>query len=221
MPTPEPTGPLLIELQVADAPEAWAAAGFHVEGDRCSLGAVRLRLVGPGASRGIVGWTLAGVTVAGDLDGLPTTTGTADDATPAPTTAHPNGTTGLDHVVVLTPDLDRTLAACAAAGLDLRRIRETTSHGAPMRQAFFRLGPTILEVVSGDVGTGVPASEAPASWFGLAIDVDDLDATRAVLGDALGATKPAVQAGRRIATVRHRDLGLSVPVAAMDRRGDR
>ena len=32
-----------------------------------------------------------------------------------------------DHVVVLTPELDRTLAALEAAGLELRRIRDTTS----------------------------------------------------------------------------------------------
>jgi hypothetical protein len=122
--------------------------------------------------------------------------------------------------VVLTPDLDRTLAALDAAGLELRRIRDTTSYGSPMRQAFFRLGPTILEVVSGDTGTGLPAADAPATWFGLAVDVDDLGATKALLGDGIGDAKEAVQRGRRIATFRHRQLGLSVALAAMDDLGD-
>ncbi|MCB0971546.1 MAG: hypothetical protein KDA97_08525 [Acidimicrobiales bacterium] len=211
----------LVELRIADDPTSWRDAGFAVDDDLVALGAVQVRLVGRSGDdtpSGVVGWTLVGVTVAdGDLDGLPTEVAVptaTDDADPAPT--HPNGCTGLDHVVVLTPDLDRTLAALDAAGLDLRRIRDTTSYGSPMRQAFFRLGPVILEVVSGDTGTGVPAVDAPATWFGLAIDVADLDETAATLGDGLGSIKDAVQDGRRIATLRHRDLGLSVAIAAMD-----
>lgn len=210
----------LVEVQVADGPEGWTRAGFTVEGDVVQLGTVTFRLVGDHAGRGIVGWSLSGIGLDGgdDLDGLATTVVPAVAPPPAP--VHPNGTTGLDHVVVVTPDLDRTLAALAAAGLELRRIRDTSSRGGPMRQAFFRLGPTVLEVVSGDLGSGAPAGEAPATWWGLAIDVDDLDATAAVLGSGLGSIKAAVQPGRRIATLRHRDLGVSVAVAAMDHRAE-
>jgi catechol 2,3-dioxygenase-like lactoylglutathione lyase family enzyme len=129
--------------------------------------------------------------------------------------------TGLDHVVVLTPDLDRTIAAVDGAGPKLRRIRDTESYGSPMRQAFFRFGPTIVEVVSGDTGTGQPAADAPATWFGLAVDVEDLDQTAKALGEGLGSIKPAVQGGRRIATIRHRNYDMSVAVAAMDDHGDR
>ena len=50
---------------------------------------------------------------------------------------HPLGASSLDHVVVLTPDLERTSAAIAeATGRDLRRIREVGS----MRQGFHRMG---------------------------------------------------------------------------------
>ena len=214
-------GPRVVELQAADEPEAWEAAGFALDGDLARIGTVAIRLVGRTAGKGIVGWTLAGVDVAdGDLDGLPTTLAT-HEATTAKAPTHPNGVTKVDHVVVLTPDLERTIDACAVAGLQLKRIREATSNGSPMRQAFFRLGPTILEVVSGDVGNGLPAAESPSRWFGLAVDVVDLDATRVLLGDALGTTKPAVQEGRRIATLRHEALGMSVAVAAMDDHGDR
>jgi catechol 2,3-dioxygenase-like lactoylglutathione lyase family enzyme len=135
--------------------------------------------------------------------------------------AHPNGVVGLDHVVVVTPDLERTIGACEAAGLGLRRIRDTTSYGSPMRQAFFRLGPTVLEVVSGNVGNGEPAAEAPATWFGLAVDVDDLDQTAGLLGEGLGRIKVAVQDGRRIATFKTKQFDVSVAIAAMDHRGDR
>ena len=218
------TDPVLVELEVADPPRAWAAAGFAVGDDRCTIGAVRLRFVGRDERRGIVGWSIAGASVDGDLDGLPTTVVDAATASPAQAVPHPNGVVGLDHIVVLTPDLERTILACDRAGLGLRRIREGDGgDGRAVRQAFFRLGSTILEVVSGPgEGSGQAATEAPATWFGLAVDVEDLDATRAHLGDdALGRTKAAVQAGRRIATLRHRALGMSVAVAAMDRHGDR
>lgn len=218
------TGPLLVELQIADDAEAWEAAGFVAADDVVQIGTVAFRLTGaptPDAPKGITGWTLAGVAVPDDglLDGLPTSVASGGGASTPP--AHPNGATKLDHVVVLTPDLDRTLAALDQAGLDLRRIRDTTSYGSPMRQAFFRLGPTILEVVSGDTGTGAPAADAPATWFGLAVDVADLDQTAALLEDGLGTIKVAVQDGRRIATLRHKALGLSVAVAAMDDHADR
>ncbi|WP_426571684.1 VOC family protein [Aquihabitans sp. McL0605] len=219
-------GPRLVALQIADDPSSWAAAGFTVIDGSVVVGSVRLELTGrpaDGSRRGITGWTVSGLAVTdGHLDGLPTScrsdVAASDDPTPGP---HPNGVTGLDHVVVATPDLDRTIDALAGAGLELRRIRDTTSHGAAMRQAFFRLGPTILEVVSGDTGSGRPAADAPATWFGLAVDVDDLDETAAFLGDGLGSVKVAVQEGRRIATLRHKHFGLSVAVAAMDHHGGR
>ena len=75
--------------------------------------------------------------------------------------------------------------------------------------------------MGGPTGSGAVAEADPARWFGLAVDVADLDQTAALLGPGLGPIKGAVQAGRRIATVRHRDLGLSVAVALMDDHGDR
>ena len=176
--------------------------------------------------RGIRDWTVAGLDApagAGTVDGIPTTFAPPGeepgDAAQPTAPAHPNGATGIDHVVILTPDVDRTTAAFGELGLAVRRIRETDSYGAPMRQAFLRLGPTVVEVVGGHEGTGQTAAEAPAGWFGLALDVDDLDAVAALLGEGLGSIKPAVQEGHRIATIRHKTFGLSVAVALMDRRG--
>ena len=56
-----------------------------------------------------------------DLDGLETS---ASDAAPAAGGLHPNGTVAIDHVVVISPDLDRTIEALRDAGFDLRRVRE-------------------------------------------------------------------------------------------------
>lgn len=227
----------LLELHVADDPDSWSTAGFTVADGAVAIGAVAIRLDGrpdDGAPRGITGWTVTGLSVdGGSLDGLPTDCrsnveqpGPSDpptkpDEPTEPGRTHPNGTTGLDHVVVLTPDLDRTIAAFESAGLELRRIRETARNGSPMRQAFFKLGPVVLEVVRGDVGTGLPAHEAPATFFGLAVDVEDLDATATALGDGLGRIKPAVQPGRRIGTIRTRSFDISVAIAAMDHHADR
>jgi hypothetical protein len=215
----------LLELQVADDPAAWAGAGFSVEGDAVRIDPATVRLIGRplDGTSGIVGWTVSGLAIAGRaLDGLRTEEGSgAQHRASGPSATHPNGAVGLDHVVVTTPDLDRTIGACEAAGLELRRIRETAMNGSPMRQAFFKLGPVVLEVVSGDVGVGRPAADAPATFWGIAVDVTDLDETAAALGDGLGRIKAAVQRGRRIATLRTRDFDVSVPIAAMDHHADR
>jgi hypothetical protein len=173
---------------------------------------VRIRLAGADAGRGLRGWSLRDVEAV-DLDGLATTR--SDRPLPGEPPAHPNGIAALDHVVAISPDLDRTIAALEAAGLDLRRIREEpTPAGAP-RQAFFRLGGTILEVVQEPAEeTERAGGDRPAFFWGLAFVVPDLDATVAALGERASAARPAVQPGRRIATLR-RSAGLSIPVALM------
>jgi len=201
------------ELTVADDPAAWADLGFKVEDDVCVLGEVRIRLVGGDAGRGLRGWSLRGVE-GGDLDGL--ATARSDDPPPAAAPAHPNGIIAIDHVVAFTPDLDRTVGALEGAGLDLRRIREEpTPAGAP-RQAFFRLGAEILEVVQ-QMPEAIEDPAGPAFFWGLAFVAPDLDATVAALGDGAGTARDAVQPGRRIATLR-RSAGLTVPVALMSPR---
>jgi hypothetical protein len=208
--------PTVDELTVADAPDAWAALGFELDGDTCIVGDVRIRLAGLDAGRGLAGWSLREV-VTTELDGLATTR--SDRRRPSERPAHPNGVTVLDHVVAIAPDLDRTVVALQEAGLDLRRIREEpTPAGAP-RQAFFRLGPTIFEVVQEPAeATERAGGDRPAFFWGLAFVAPDLDATVARLGDRVSEIRAAVQPGRRIATLR-RSAGLTVPVALMTPAG--
>jgi hypothetical protein len=230
------------ELTIADQPATWAAVGFAVEDDVCRVGGVPIRLAGPsakgglGPGAGLVGWSLSGI-ASEQLDGLPTTLANDASVMPAPSAAsaaplpagdatreaagdappHPNGVTALDHVVAVTPALDRTVAALQSARLDLRRVREEpTPAGAP-RQAFFRLGEVILEVVQapGDAIERSGGSDGPAFFWGLAFKAADLDATVAMLGEErCSPPRPAVQPGRRIATLR-RSAGLALPVALM------
>jgi len=201
------------ELTVADEPEPWAAIGFTLHGRTCIIGDVRIHLVGVNPEdKGLTGWSLREVRTT-ELDGLPTATSDREPPDEPPT--HANGITGVDHVVAITPALERTVAGLEAAGLDLRRIRdEPTPAGAP-RQAFFRLGATILEVVQEPAEAiergGV---DRPAFFWGVALVAPDLDQTVAALGDRVSEVRRAVQPGRRIATLR-RSAGLSVPVALM------
>ncbi|HEU4944272.1 MAG TPA: hypothetical protein VFT10_03835, partial [Solirubrobacterales bacterium] len=56
--------------------------------------------------------------------------------------------------------------------------------------------------------------DRPAFFWGLALVAPDIEATVAGLGDRVSEARPAVQPGRRIATLR-RSAGLSLPVALM------
>lgn len=204
--------PTLDELTVADRPEAWQACGFEVDGDVCVVGDTRIRLMVDDAAKGLTGWSLRDIEVTA-FDGLPTTR--SDRPLPGERPLHPNGVTALDHVVAISSDLDRTVAALREAGLDLRRVREEpTPAGAP-RQAFFRLGSVILEVVQApEEAIERTGGDRPAFFWGLAIVAPDLDATVAGLGDRVGEIRAAIQPGRRIATLR-RSAGLAVPIALM------
>ncbi|HEY4276670.1 MAG TPA: hypothetical protein VGM91_00545 [Conexibacter sp.] len=202
-------------LTIADEGAAWSRLGFTLERDgSCRIGDVVLRFAGRDAGRGLVGWSLRELACT-DLDGLPTTASNAP-APSGPPPTHPNGVSEIDHVVAVSPHLDRTVAALQAAGLDLRRIREQpTPVGAP-RQAFFRLGAEILEVIQEP--EGVVARDGgvarPAIFWGIALRVADLDAIVATLGDGASEAREAVQPGRRIASLR-RSAGLGLPVALM------
>lgn len=204
-----PERPTIDEIRLADEPERWRSLGFAVDGDELAIGAVRLRLLGVGAGRGMLGWSLRSVGSV-DLDGLPT--GLSDSPPPAGG-EHPNGVVSIDHVVAFSPDLDRTVAALEAAGLPLRRIREeSTPAGAP-RQAFFRLGEVILECIQMPDAPDLDRSRGAAFW-GLALRVEDIDRTAELLGARLGHPRPAVQEGRMIATL-SRDAGSTLPLAFM------
>ena len=218
---------VLVELVISADPDAWRDAGFAVDGDGVSqISLVRLRLEPTAGPPGIRSWSFAAAPDPGltDLDGLPT--GHAEPPPePAPADVHPIGAAVVDHVVVLTPDLARTIAAVDRdLGVPLRRVRDVGPSdsseasgvsGSPRRQAFFRLGEVVLEVVG---GAEDDPEGGPARWYGIAITVRDLDAAVRLLGERVGRAKPAVQPGRSIATVRA-EAGLGFPVALMSPSG--
>lgn len=205
-------------IELGDSPDAWRSAGFDVvdaDADGAGRGHVRLGtttvvLTGRG---GDPAWSIDGVVA--PIDGLPIAIVDIDGATSTTMSAvpHPNGISRIDHVVVRTGDCDRTAAAFAAAGMAPRRTRDVTDGPTPVRQIFCWAGDVIVEIVGPVVATG--GAPATATFFGLALVADDLDATAARLGDVLGSPRDAVQPGRRIASLRHRAAEISLPVAVM------
>ncbi len=178
--------PVLAALDVAGDADAWRSAGFHVD-DGATIRTGHLALHIGRTERGIGAWRLAG----------------APDTAPA---EHPNGTLQLDHLVVFSGDPARTTQRYEALGLPLKRERDV---GNGRAQRFFRAGEVIIEVVG-----PIPEVDGEQLW-GLAFTVADVDACARLLGDALGSIKDAVQPGRRIATLRHKQCGLTVPIAFM------
>ena len=182
------SAPVLSAIRVAADSAAWTDAGFLVTAKSMLFGPVTIEFVE--GDEGIVGWTLSDVAV--DLL----------------ITKHPNGVTGIDHVVKLTPNLDRAIGELEAQGIELRRMREGETGMGAYRQAFFRVGRPILEVVeAADMD-----ADAPDRFWGITFTTADIDAAAELLGDKLGRIKDAVQPGRRIATLR-KEAGLGLPVA--------
>jgi catechol 2,3-dioxygenase-like lactoylglutathione lyase family enzyme len=205
----------LAELVIGGDIEPWLALGLVAWDDRSiAVGQVRLRFESDEPSG------LRSLGIAGGPDPLSTALDGAAIHVAEPLDASGPlgslGCTGIDHVVVSTPDLARTTAAITAGlGVEPRRTRtEPTGSGDRLHQVFYRLGPVILEVVGPPAPDPARAAE-PARLWGLVLLVADLDAASALLGpDRLGPAKPAVQPGRSIATVRTA-AGLGVPVALL------
>lgn len=191
----------LAAIGLGGTPAPWTQLGFGVDGDAIPLANGALRF---GSHLGLVLADLADL--ADDLEGIPLSQGEI-----VPGIEHPNGAFELDHLVITTDSLERTSATVAESlGLPLKRVRETET----VRQGFHRFPDQggargcIVEVVESPRASGT-------ALMGLVVNVRELDALTAELGDDLvGRPKDAVQPGRRIATVR-RSAGLGLPVALM------
>lgn len=95
----------------------------------------------------------------------------------------------LEHIVVMTPELDDAIAANEAIGVPCKRIREV---GNGARQAFFKLEQTVLEIVG-------PATRGRPGCWGLALMCSDIaQAVATARANGLQATDPklAIQGGQ-------------------------
>ena len=198
------------ELVIGGSRANWAQVGINFSHDGVfAIGEVLLR-IDEALPPGMHSWALSNIdSTVVSIDGISTTGNVANDRiehndaqgfvlTPL----------GIDHVVVNTPDLERTsLALHEATGAELKRIRDA---GNGVRQGFHRLGDVIIEIVS---APSMPPGNA--SLWGFVLNVADVHEVAAYLGpDVLSPPKPAVQKNRLIATYRGA-VGLGVPVALM------
>ena len=198
------------ELVVGGGAQNWASIGITFNQSlRAALGDVVLRL-DPLLQPGLHSWVLQGADVkVENIDGISTTHVTiASNDVASPQSDFDLGVIGVDHVVINTPDLMRTSdALTVATGAPLKRVRDA---GNNVQQGFHRLGSVIVEIVTAPT---MPLGDA--SLWGFVLNVKDIYAVANHVGpDVLSIPKPAVQAGRLIATFRS-SVGLGVPVALM------
>lgn len=196
-------------LTIADPADAWAAVGFAVDGSgRLTLGSTVIELTG--GRGGVTSWSFEPAPAGPDLAGIPLT-----PAVPPPTVPpeHPNGICTFDHIVLLSDDCRETRTRLEAAGFPARRERTTTRNEQEMLQIFFWAGDVIVELMG--PARAERSGNGAAAVFGLALVSPDLAVTASAMGEHLGTTRPAMQAGRSIATIRTRAAGISVPLAVM------
>jgi len=197
-------------LVIGGAPTGWEAIGIHFSNEnRCLLADVSLRIDST-LTPGLHAWSISEIDASTtQIDGITTSLAT-NAATPqvTPSSGFRPHVVGVDHVVINTPNLQRTSDALAQlTGAPLKRTRDA---GNGVTQGFHKLGSVVVELV-----TMPSMPEGPASLWGFVLNVHDLDGIAAHLGpDVLSPPKPAVQPGRRIATFRSA-AALGVPVALM------
>lgn len=200
------------EFVIGGSADPWAAIGIHCSSDgRANVGNTWLHCDAQ-LPPGLHSWALCdALQSVKSIDGLVTTC--VEDVRALNTERISEVTNsfqlkivGVDHVVVNTPDLQRTSDALTrATGAPLKRVRDA---GNGVQQGFHRLGGVIVEIVS------TPHTlVGPAVFWGLVFVVDDLEAVFNHVGpDVLSPPKPAIQPGRSITTFRSA-AQLGVPCA--------
>lgn len=197
----------LVSLHVSGPQAPWESIGLTCLDSTCSLGDVALEL--HDGNRGLTGWTLqVGRNATTSIDGIATELVEKVPSSLPQRSIGEEIITGLDHVVVMTDDLDRTCSAlCSELDVDVRRERDA---GRGVVQRFIKLSNTIIEVV-----TGPHVTSPGASLWGMVISVDDMVSWASACGeDVASPPKQATQPGRLISTVRS-TVGLGVPFAVM------
>ena len=144
------SAPRVTALIVPGGPDAWEWAGFACVEAGFGAGDVEVRFE-PAVDRGLI-W------LEGPAQGRhPGADGAGAAARPGPVARelpvrHPNGVTGVDHIVVATPDPERTRAALEDEGLECRYT--STSVGG--KRAVQQLAVAIATQVEKDPTKPVP-----------------------------------------------------------------
>ena len=202
----------LLEINLGEDPTRWENIGFVIRneglGKSTLIGNTRLNFINSPASVGIVSISVAGIV--GNVDSL--TFQSPQSISPVlERPAHPNRVNRIDHLVISTPNPGKTTASLNKVGIALSGVRKFGNAPNQTRQSFFWLGDVILELVGPDEGT---EGGKPAFW-GLALVSSDIYRTSKYLGELCTPVKDAVQAGRKITTIKTRDQSIGTSVAIM------
>ena len=206
----------LLQISLNENPEAWKSLGFSINQldsgvSFFKIGKVRF-LFNPDEEFHGFGEILA-VNIERSIESIPfgkLSNETIKEIDAIPPETHPNGVCRIDHLVITTSNADRTTSALENAGVTAKGTRTFGEKNNRLRQTFFWLGEVILELVGPDQANG----DAPATLWGLALVSEDIERTLAVIKNCT-PIKEAVQAGRKITTVKNRDVGVGVPIAIM------
>jgi len=204
----------LTSLRIGTDPEGWRSAGFNVlelkqEPPTCFINDVPLKFHNESAQRGI--YAIGTRNINRVIDGLEFFVDLPNTEKNLGYSSHPNFVSRIDHIVVTTPDCDRTTKALEETGIELRRVRPFGVGDREMRQTFFWLGDVILELVGPDIKSG----DEPAEIWGLALISEQIEKTVEFLGDFTTPLKPAVQPGRHITTIKTKIFGIDDALAVM------
>ncbi|TWS18314.1 VOC family protein [Tsukamurella asaccharolytica] len=221
------------DLVILDVPEEARAAHARLLGadpaERYSAGGIDVAVGAPSWARGSgllvatdavapavqlaerrgLRLTDVGIGFAGAADGL--VLGLVGPSEPA---AEPGAEiTGVDHIVLTSPNRDRIIAAlCGRLDFDLRLDR-VQSWG--VHQLFLRRGDLLIEVVLQEGENVDPAG--PDGLWGVAWRTADADATHARLtgqGITVSDVRRGAKPGTRVATVK--DPGLGIPTIVLE-----
>jgi hypothetical protein len=202
-----PDGAVLTSIRLDEPVSHWTSAGFLQVDGNIRLGGVLLSFDASlppslGFDRD-VGDSFAGI----ETHVSPPTAG--------PPPRHPNGVDGFDHVVIMSGDLDATLADLDPEHFEVRRIRDTTMAGAEVAQAFIVAGTAVIEIVG---PRSEPTGSEPATLWGLAATATRFDDCAEYWGGACSAPRAAVQPGRRIVSLSSPTWTSRYPLAVMSPR---
>jgi len=193
-----------VQLILGGSPSPWGLTGIPIQtsGEYSYAYTSHASLVWPATElpSGELQIAMSGVPMGSDIDGIQ-----CAQFVDLPEVAEESGY-HVDHVVVMTNDLDRTCHAVAeVSGYPLKRVREV----GEIRQGFHRIGQggVIIEVVE-------RADVSQTSLWGLVLATESFDDIVDHAGDLVTTPKAAVQPGRRISTVKD-SAGLGVAVALM------
>ena len=193
-----------VQLIIGGPPAPWALTGVSLRttGDISFAHTANASLIWPADELPSGSLSIA-------FDGVPSGS-TIDDITCAEFVDLPQGDASadcsVDHVVVMTNDLDRTCASVGeVTGFPLKRVREV----GEIRQGFHRIGEggVIIEVVE-------RADVVTTSLWGFVLATESFDDIVANAEELLTEPKAAVQQGRSISTVKTA-AGLGIALALM------